>query len=193
MTEEKKSKPLFTLTSENIWKIATIVLAIILLFVLLRGGEAPVEEPEVEPEPEPTPEPETPETLGTFYVDSEAEICTEEGKPVVYLFSTTWCPHCTWIIDTFDSTMKEYVDAGDIAAYHWELDTNDNTLTEETEAAVPDEHKAVYQQFNPRGSIPTFVFGCKYYRIGNGHERADDLAAEEQEFRDLIAKMLEEV
>jgi len=127
----------------------------------------------------------------TFSQKDGADICTEDGKPVVFLFSTTWCPHCTWIIDTFDSTMKEYIDAGKIVAYHWEVDTNDNTLTDTVETTVPPEHLAVYQEFNPQGSIPTFVFGCKYSRIGNGYEAQNDLASEKAEFEALIESMIE--
>ncbi len=129
----------------------------------------------------------------TFTVKEDAEICTEDGKPVVYLFSTTWCPHCKWITETFESTAQEYVDSGDIVAYHWEIDINDDTMTAEEEGEVPQEHLAIYQEFNPRGSIPTFVFGCKYSRVGNGYESAGDLAAEEAEFRQVIETLLEEV
>jgi len=129
-------------------------------------------------------------TEGTFSYQNALEICKEDGKPVIYLFSTTWCPHCTWVGETFDKVAKEYIGQGKIMAYHWELDTNDNTLTEEKESAVSTDASAAYKKFNPNGSIPTFVFGCKYWRVGNGHESADDLAAEEQEFRDLIDKIV---
>jgi len=132
--------------------------------------------------------PANPEIL-TFF-DSGEPVCTVDGKPVVYLFSTTWCGHCGWIKDTFDSTVKEYVDAGKIVAYHYQIDTGDDTLTEEVETSVPDSDMAVYGKFNPGGSIPTFVFGCKYYRIGNGFESQQDLAAEEAEFRKVIDDLL---
>ena len=135
----------------------------------------------------------TTQSTSTFTEKADAEICTEDGKPVVYLFTTTWCPHCTWIKDTFDSTVLEYVESGEIVAHHWEIDTGDDTLTEEVETEVPQEDLAVYQEFNPRGSIPTFVFGCKYSRIGNGYESAKDLAAEEAEFKQVIETLLEEV
>lgn len=125
----------------------------------------------------------------SFYEKADAQICKENGKPVVYLFSTTWCPHCKWISKTFDETVKKYVDEGKIVAYHWEVDTNDNTLTDAKETAVPAEHLAIYQEFNPQGSIPTFVFGCKYYRVGNGFEQADDLDSEVKEFEALIAEI----
>jgi thiol-disulfide isomerase/thioredoxin len=113
-----------------------------------------------------------------------------DGKPVIYMFSTTWCPHCVWVKPTFDKVASEYAAAGKIIAYHWELDTGDNTLTPQNETAVPQADTAVYQQFNPQGSIPTFVFGGKYWRVGNGYERTQDLAAEEAEFRAVIDQLL---
>jgi len=192
---DKKPETLFVVNSSNIWKILTIVFAFALLFVLLRGSGdcTSAEEDVVDPEPvveEPT---EPVEAVGTFSVKSDAEICTEDGKPVVYLFSTTWCPHCKWITETFESTVQEYIDAGQIVAYHWEIDINDDTLSDVVETEVPQEHLAIYQEFNPRGSIPTFVFGCKYYRIGNGYERSGSLDDEEAEFKQVIDSLLEEV
>jgi len=126
----------------------------------------------------------------TFFEKKNAQICKEDGKPVVYLFSTTWCPHCEWVKDTFDKTVAEYVKAGKIKAYHWEFDINDDTLTAEKETAVPASAQAVFQEFNPEGSIPTFVVGCKYFRIGNGHESEQDLNAEAAELRAAIDAVL---
>jgi thiol-disulfide isomerase/thioredoxin len=117
---------------------------------------------------------------------------TIDGKPVIRLFSTTWCPHCIWIKPTFDRVAKEYADAGKIVAYHWELDTEDNTLTPEVETSVPQSEQAVFQRFNPNQSIPTFVFGGKYYRIGTGYERENDLSLEEKEFRAVIDELIKE-
>lgn len=132
----------------------------------------------------------TAEGVTTFQEKADAEIIKEDGKPVVYLFSTTWCPHCVWVKDTFDSVVNEYVNAGKIKAYHWELDTNDDTLTSVVETEVPADHKEVYSEFNPGGSIPTFVIGGKYFRIGNGHEQKDDLEAEAAELRAAIEAVL---
>ncbi|MBW2999831.1 peptidylprolyl isomerase, partial [Candidatus Woesearchaeota archaeon] len=127
--------------------------------------------------------------ISTF-MDSGDEICTEDGKPVVRLFSTTTCPHCKWIKGTFDSVAKEYVELGEIVAYHWELDTKDDTLTEEAENDVPPNELALFQKYDPQGGVPAFVFGCKYVRIGNGYEMQNDLAAEEAEFRNLIGELI---
>ena len=123
----------------------------------------------------------------------DGPIETMDGKPVIRLFSTTWCPHCQWIASTYDRVVSEYVSQGKIVAYHWELDTGDNTLTNETETSVPASEQAVYQKFNPQGSIPTFVFGGKYWRIGNGYEQQQNLTAEEQEFRAVIDQLIKDV
>ncbi len=116
------------------------------------------------------------------------EICTIDDKPLILEFSTTWCPHCNWIKDTFQEVVSGY--DGEIMAYQWELDINDDGLTEEKETIVPGEFMAPYQKYNPQGSIPTFVFGCKYVRIGNGYESQGNLAAEEQEFREIIEELI---
>lgn len=128
--------------------------------------------------------------VSTFSELPDAEVCTEDGLPVVFLFSTTWCPHCQWSGPGFDEVVQKYVDAGKIKAYHWEIDTGDNTLTSAVEKSVPDEHMSVYETFNPKGSIPTFVFGCKYHRIGNGHEQSNDLEAEKAEFEAVIQELI---
>lgn len=128
--------------------------------------------------------------IKTFLQKKDATILKEEGKPVIYLFSTTWCPHCQWIKDTFDKVVKEYMASGKIKAYHWEVDTGDNTLTPEKETQVPNKDLSIYKEFNPEGSIPTFVFGAKYFRTGNGYEAQKDLVSEEAEFRAVIDDLI---
>lgn len=127
-------------------------------------------------------------TKKATFSQTEDELCTEDGKPLVVLFSTTWCPHCKWIKSTFEETVKEY--GNSIKAYHWEIDINDNTLTSAVETVVPTELKALYSKYNPKGSIPTFVFGCKYVRIGNGYERQKDLDSEKAEFKEIIDELI---
>ena len=138
----------------------------------------------------------TPDGIKTFQ-DNGNEAVYVDGKPVIRLFSTTWCSHCKWIKETYDSVVKEYVDDGKIIAYHWQLDTGDNTLTPEIETEVPPPEIDVYDRFNPGNSIPTFVFGEKYWRIGNdvepngySRESNNDLPAEEAEFRAVIEELL---
>jgi hypothetical protein len=70
------------------------------------------------------------------------------------------------------------------------LDLQDDTLTKNAELSVPDEEMLVYQKYNSEGTVPTFVFGCKYVRTGNGFERKNDLKAEEAEFRGVIEDLI---
>ncbi len=135
---------------------------------------------------------ETTETLveGSTFKDNGDEICTDEqGRPYVLLFSTTWCSHCKWISNTFDSLVNEY-SSEEINLQHWEIDIGDNTLTTAVEEEVPKDMDALYKMYNPRGSIPTFVFGCKYSRTGNGYESQDDLNAELEDFKLIIDKLI---
>jgi|SaaInlV_150m_DNA_3_1039698.scaffolds.fasta_scaffold07011_2 thiol-disulfide isomerase/thioredoxin len=128
---------------------------------------------------------------GSSFQATGDEVCTnEEGKPYVILFSTTWCPHCTWIKETFDSLAGEDF-ASEISLQHWELDTGDNTLTSKVETEVPSDLLAMYNNYNPQGSIPTYVFGCQYSRQGNGYESQDDLEAEFADFELIINKLIE--
>jgi len=131
--------------------------------------------------------------IGTFSI-AEGDLClSEDGKPLVFMFSTTTCPHCKWIKATYDGVVKEYVEQGKIEAYHWEFDTKDNTITEEIEKTIPQEHEAIFSKFNSYGGVPSFVFGCRYHRLGNGYEVEGDLVAEDTEFRKVIDELLEEV
>jgi len=125
----------------------------------------------------------------TFFNTGDNIVTDSEGKPYVILFSTTWCPHCQWIADTFDSLAEEPF-SSQINLQHWELDTGDNTLTPEIETQVPQEMLDIYEKYNSRGSIPTFVFGGKYMRIGTGYEGQNDLQAELEDFRLIIGKLL---
>lgn len=128
--------------------------------------------------------------INTFELKKNAEICREDGKPVVYLFTASWCPHCQWIKDTYNKVVQEYVQTGKIKAYHFDAETGDDLLTSVVETKMTASATAAYESFNPEGSIPTFVFGCKYFRVGNGYENEDNLANEEKEFRAVIEDLI---
>ena len=80
---------------------------------------------------------------------------------------------------------------GKIAAYHWDLDTGDNTLTEEIESGIPKGEMEIFKKYNQEATVPTYVFGCKYVRIGNFYEKNNNLDAEEQEFIAVVEKLLQ--
>ena len=184
--------------------VAVIIGAVVIsIAILISGGIIKIGPKNVATTNAPTPSPQAQQALQgpltvsptnpnikTFFQKKDAQVCKEDGRPIIYLFSTTWCPHCQWIDETFDKVAKEYVNTGKIKAFHWQIDTGDNTLTEIKETKVPDKDLAIYSEFNPQGSIPTFVFGCKYFRTGNGYEQQKDLAAEEAEFREVIGDLL---
>lgn len=112
----------------------------------------------------------------------------QDGKPVVYLFSTTTCPHCEWIKDTFDKWAKDHSDK--IVAYHWQLDSGDNSITDTKETEAPQDAQDIYLKFNPEGTVPTFVFGGKYSRVGNGFESESDLNKEVEVYNKVLDKLL---
>ena len=129
----------------------------------------------------------TTEGVGTFH-DNGKDIELEDGKPVVRLFSTTWCPHCIWVGPAFEEVVAEY--DGRIVARHWEVNIGDDTLTAEYEGKIPNEEGDVFLQANPSGGVPTFVFGGKYVRVGTAFEREDDLEKEKEDFRKVIDSLL---
>ena len=126
----------------------------------------------------------------TTFTDTGNEVCTTNGKPIIRLYSTTWCPHCKWVNDTYNAVMNKYIDEGKIIAHHWEIDIGDDVLTPEIENSVPASETAIFAQFNSKGSIPTYVMGCKYVRIGNGFETQDDKAGEAAEFMAVIEALI---
>jgi thiol-disulfide isomerase/thioredoxin len=137
-------------------------------------------------------EPEQGPSLGSF--DSlvfDSGICTENGKPIIRLYSTSGCGHCSWVKPAFNDVVDDY--SNRIVAHNWVLDKEDDALTPQDEDGIPPREYDIYDTFNPANTVPTFVFGCKYYRVGTAYEREDNLAAERSEFRNVIDALLGEV
>jgi len=102
-------------------------------------------------------------TIGDFII-SDDEICKENGKPIVYFFGSSRCPHCRWehpIIENVTSKFKDYI------SFHNNLDSNADM--------------EIFYKYST-GGIPTIVLGCKYYRVGSGER-----IGEEQESKVLTA------
>jgi len=127
-------------------------------------------------------------------------VCKLEGKPIIRMYSTSICPHCIWVKPAFDEVVKKYVDENKIVAYHWEwiIDSEgsltgvDDKLTSQLEGTLPPIEDAVFKEFSPNTSVPAFIFGCKYYRLGNQFEIQKDLTAEKAEFTRIIEELLKE-
>ncbi|MCB9362412.1 peptidylprolyl isomerase [Candidatus Woesearchaeota archaeon] len=117
-------------------------------------------------------------------------VCTQDGKPVLRMYSTTTCPHCAWIKETVDTLFSDLVSEGKVVAYHWEVDTKDNTLTEEVETAIPQSEIMHFIQRNPEGFVPFFYLGCAYERVGNGYENENSLDKEVEEISTVVESLL---
>lgn len=155
-------------------------------------NEANALKPPEEPEP-PTPEfpkrdePENTD-IKTFF-DSGANICYEDGKPVIRMYASSRCGYCKWNKPMYEKVAKEYMDQGKIVAYLWE--DGKNILSDEQET-MPPEEEALRQQYGFTG-VPSFIFGCKYYRGGASYSRVENgEALEEEELRNVINDLLGE-
>lgn len=115
--------------------------------------------------------PEPPEeTIGDFLIGEE-EICKEDGKPIIYIFGRTTCPHCSWLHPIITSVAE---------SFEGYVSLHDNT---DLEADMD-----VYSRFGS-GYIPLTIIGCKYYRTGTAHEPENDTETEANEITALICSL----
>jgi len=97
---------------------------------------------------------------------TQDEICNEE-KPVVRLYTTSWCEVCYDSAQVFNDLVKEFVENDEINAIHWSLDTGDNFMTIKKEKGIPENEAALFKKYSPNNLVPTVVLGCKYKRVGS--------------------------
>ena len=110
------------------------------------------------------------EVDGGFIV-TENQICSENGKPIVYFFGSESCPHCQWEKPIIEEVVKGY---GDKISFHENIDS--------------EKDKDVFSKFNSEGGIPTIIIGCKYYRIGSGEGAGSD--SEKESLKKVIDMVL---
>jgi len=155
---------------------------IVLLLVILAGAggffwtkrrlvsQASVKSETAATSPAPTtqvqPTPNFPQTLGDFFVTDE-EVCQKAGKPLIYFFGSTSCPHCIWQKPVMKKVVEKF---GNEVEYHENIDS-------QTDSEV----FAKYANINP-GYVPFLVLGCKYARVGSG-----ETTGEEKEIEALTA------
>ena len=126
------------------------------------------------------------------YNRSGIEACAnDDGKPVIFLFSSASCAHCEWAGEIFDFIVRYYVASGQIEAHHYDVHTGDDLLTEEIETYIPPAHLQIKEHGDPEGLVPYFNFSCKYERIGNSSERGDDPVGEATEMRQVIETLIQ--
>ncbi len=120
--------------------------------------------------------------IGNF-IDTGDAVCMKDEKPIVRLFSTTNCEKCNEISGVFDSLSKEFSQI-DIA--HWQLNTGDNTITEDAEEGITKSDLELFKKYSPENKVPTLVFGCKYTKIGN----VGDINEEKESYKIVITEIL---
>lgn len=111
--------------------------------------------------------------IGEFLV-TDKEVCLENGKPLVYFFGSSTCPHCVWekpIAQKVFALFKNEI------AYHENFDSQNDT-----------DVFSKYQNINP-GYVPFLILGCKYVRVGAGESLSQ---ATDSAQRDTESKKLEE-
>jgi len=117
------------------------------------------------------------------------EVCIQDGKPIIRVFTTSKCIDCIAANYAFDSAAKQYSQDGKIAAYHWELDTGNNALTALKEKGIPQSEVDLFKKYSPDGKAPLYLLGCRYKRIGNYY--GNDPELEEADFRAAINSIIE--
>ncbi len=124
---------------------------------------------------------------GLSFKSNDQSVCKKDGKPIIRFFSTSDCQSCDWVRQAFKSAVEIYITKGSVIVYNWQLDTGDDLMTSGKEKSVAKEEFEIYRTFNEASSVPTFIFGCRYYRIGTYY---DNLEQEEEEFKTIIEKLL---
>jgi thiol-disulfide isomerase/thioredoxin len=113
------------------------------------------------------------------FSDSGKEICYEDGKPIIRMYSSSSCGYCSWSKPIYQEVVNQYVNEGKIVAYLWE-DMKKDLLSG---IAIKDEEVNLFSEFS-KGGVPVFVFGCKYYRLGAPYSKTTN--GEQLEKQELI-------
>lgn len=171
MAEEKKIATFTTPILVGLLVVASFLAGMFWTKIkYLEQEKAPQEMAQVTPSPQPVQE-ELPATIGNFLV-TEDRLCQEGGKPVIYMFGSSGCPHCTWEHPIFEKVTAKFAD---LISVHDNMDTQDDMDVFQK-----------YSQIN-RGGIPFLVLGCRYARVGSGENVGE--VAEEENLTALICEL----
>ncbi len=98
-------------------------------------------------------------TVGSFNV-VDIPVCEENGKPIIYFFGSSGCPHCRWEHPIIEEVAEQF---DDYISFHNNMDG--------------DEDLDVFYTYST-GGVPTTVLGCKYFRQGSGESLGEDMEKE---------------
>jgi thiol-disulfide isomerase/thioredoxin len=110
-------------------------------------------------------------TIGGFDDITSANIT---GKPAVYFFGTTWCPHCGWERPIFGNVTGMFGNSIDVKKL-------------EIDIVQPATEMEIFSHYSPEGKIPVIIIGGKYFRVGSGESIGEE--AETQVLTALICKV----
>jgi thiol-disulfide isomerase/thioredoxin len=110
-------------------------------------------------------------TVGDFKVLG-GEVCQENGKPIVYYFGSSGCPHCQWEYPIIQEVMAKFADQ---ISFHDLMDKQ--------------EEMDVFQKYIDinGGGIPFIVLGCRYVRVGSGEGAGEE--TEKQVLTQLLCQL----
>lgn len=106
---------------------------------------------------------------GDFIKLTDQEICRDNGKPIIYFFGSTQCPHCHWEYPVIKEVVAKF---GNQISFH----DNMEKFTE----------NEVFARYSD-GSVPTIVLGCRYYRVGSGEQ----IGAEKE--KEILTQLIQEL
>ncbi len=112
--------------------------------------------------------------VGNFEETDEATACQENGKPIVYFFGTSACPHCQWEKPVIQEVAAQF---GDAIVYKEDI----------SDGASPFQNAEVFAKYSAQGSVPAIVLGCKYFRVGSGESTGAE--TEKANLTSLICKL----
>ena len=104
-------------------------------------------------------------TLKEFQ-ETKDDICAK-GRPIIRIYTTSWCSSCNSSIAVFNSLVKDYADSNKVTVLEWSLDTGDNLVTAKMENGIPESEAEIFKKYSPNSLVPSIVAGCKYSRIGS--------------------------
>ncbi|MFH1630764.1 MAG: thioredoxin family protein [Candidatus Aenigmatarchaeota archaeon] len=108
-------------------------------------------------------------TIGNFMSIPNA---TASGKPAVYMFGATWCPHCNWEKPIFINVTNKF---------DYIITTKIVNVTQQSDDIE------IFKHYSPDGSIPLIIINGKYFRTGSGESWGEE--KESQYLTALICKV----
>ena len=95
------------------------------------------------------------------------------GKPQVYFFGTSWCPHCAWEKPVFIRATSRFgnwsgLETNDSTQYRFASPYMDVHVFTMDKTNLTSTEEAIFTHFSAEGHIPLVLFNGKYYRVGSG-------------------------